>query len=567
MLTEFFGKLSTRLFSPLIVILVVVVIILMLYVPSVTKEHAITTAVSSASSTVKQYKTIRGYYTQNVIKKIITGSEFKPHYNHKDDAEKIPLPATFIHDISKAFADKGIMTLKLYSPYPFPNRKSRTLDAFGQEAWQVLNNNPKQIFSKVETISGKEVVRVALADTMVAQGCVNCHNSHPNTPKVGWKLNDVRGILEVQVPIDEQLSNAANLNLTIASIVIIALGATVSLLFFMFRKLISNRLRSVHLALNDIAEGDGDLSQRLNEQPKDEIGMIAVAFNNFMQQLSKTLKEINEQVLQLSGSTSAMESISQQTQIGAQKQHSVSEHVASSMNAMTASTQEMTIIAANTAEHSQKTQQESQQGINTVAENLRSVAQLSNIMQSAAEVVTHLEADSQNIGGVLDVIRGIADQTNLLALNAAIEAARAGEQGRGFAVVADEVRTLASKTQESTAEINKMIEQLQSGAKSAVDTIETGGNSIEVSQQKAQQTNEMITSVGKSIEEIQGQNSQLATAADNQAEISKEIYQSIENIKQVSQSTNDSAEQLLSLAAEINLSVQTINEQLNRFIH
>ena len=181
------------------------------------------------------------------------------------------------------------MTLKLYSPYPFPNRQSLQLDDFASKAWKALNSNPDKSFSVTETIKNIQVVRVALADTMSQQGCVDCHNAHPDTPKNDWQLDDVRGVLEVQVPIEKDLANANQLNITIASIVCIALIATVALLFFMFRQLISNRLRNVHSALDDIAEGDGDgdLSQRLEETPKDEIGLIAEAFNRFINNSSR----------------------------------------------------------------------------------------------------------------------------------------------------------------------------------------------------------------------------------------------------------------------------------------
>ena len=217
-------KLSTRLFTPLVIIFIIIFALLAFYVPNITKNNAIISAIDSAEATVKQYKTIRGYYTKNIIKKILPIENIKPHYQHKDIAGVIPLPATFIHDLSEEFSKKGIMTLKLYSPYPFPNRQSRQLDDFANKAWQALNKSPDKSFSVTETINNVQVVRVALADTMSQQGCVNCHNTHPDTPKNDWQLNDVRGVLEVQVPIEKDLANANQLNFTIAGIFCVAIS-------------------------------------------------------------------------------------------------------------------------------------------------------------------------------------------------------------------------------------------------------------------------------------------------------------------------------------------------------
>lgn len=558
-------KLSTRLFTPLVIIFVIIFALLAFYVPHITKNNAIISAIASAESTVKQYKTIRGYYTKNIIKKIIPVENIKPHYQHKGVANVIPLPATFIHDLSDEFTKKGIMTLKLYSPFPFPNRKNRHLDEFASKAWQALNANPTKSFSLTETIDNIQVVRVALADTMSQQGCVDCHNSHPDTPKNDWQLNDVRGVLEVQVPIEKNLANASQLNITIASIVCVALIATVALLFFMFRQLISNRLRNVYSALDDIAEGDGDLSQRLEEAPKDEIGLIATAFNRFIHKLEKTITDINGQINQLSDNTQTMQNITHSTQQGALNQQNIADQVASAMHDMKASTQEMAEIAASTAENSQLAQQQSGQSQAIIIQSMHSVEELSTMMQQASDVVGQLESDSQNIGGVLDVIRGIADQTNLLALNAAIEAARAGEQGRGFAVVADEVRTLASRTQQSTEEINKMIMQLQTGAKSAVDTIKQGDGSIEESNTKAKETNDIINAMCEVINNIQAQNIQLAAAAEQQAAVSNDINQNIDTIKEVSTTANESSLEVLSMAEKINQGVAAISKQLAQF--
>ena len=559
------NKLSTRLFAPLVIIFIFIFIVLSFYVPSITKRNAIETAINSAESTVKQYKTIRGYYTKNIIKKILPIADISPDYNHKDNPNKIPLPATFIHEISEEFSKKGIMILKLYSPYPFPNRDTRKLDDFGQKAWQALKKNPKQNFSQIEIINNKQVVRVALADTMSQQGCVNCHNSHPNTPKNDWKLHDVRGVLEVQVPIEQQLESASSLNTTIAIIMIFVLSATIILLFFMFRRLISERLRKVHTALEVIAQGEGDLSRRLDETPKDEIGNIANSFNRFISQLEKTLSGIYEQVIQLSQTTQSMETVTQETQQGSLDQQNLADQISNAMSDMKSSTQDMSEIAASTAENSQKAQQQSHHSQTIITQSMESVEKLSTMMHQTSNAVSQLESDSQNIGGVLDVIRGIADQTNLLALNAAIEAARAGEQGRGFAVVADEVRTLASRTQQSTEEINTMIVQLQSGAKSAVNAIKHGNESIETSNSKASETNSIINEMGAVINDIQAQNLQLSTAAEQQSSVSNEINQNIDTIKNVSSIANESSKKMLSMAEEINSAVNAINKQLEQF--
>jgi len=289
---NFFEKLSTRLFTPLVVIFILVIIILIVYVPSVTQKHTIKAAISTAENTVRQYKSIRSYYTKNVIEKVLNTSEVTTNYDHEAVDKVIPLPATFIHEISEEFTKQGIIAIKLYSPYPFPNRKNRTLDVFAHDAWSALNNNSDKIFSQIDTVNGKEVVRVAIADTMTQQACVNCHNSHPNTPKNDWQLKDVRGILEVQIPIEEQLMDASTLNGEITLIVIISVSSTVVLLFMMFKRLVSRRLESVHDALQGIASRDESLSQSLIETQKDEIGQLAQGYNRMLRSINDNRSKV-----------------------------------------------------------------------------------------------------------------------------------------------------------------------------------------------------------------------------------------------------------------------------------
>ena len=558
---HFNNSLLMKLFIPVALIFILMGVILIFYFSSAVRENAEASALPSAINTVQQYKTIRGYYTKNVVKKVLAGSDMKPHYNHKSNANQIPLPATFIHDLSEEFSKQG-MTIKLYSAFPFPNRSNRQLDDFGSEAWQKLNNDPTETVSRVETIAGSEVVRVALADTMTQEGCVNCHNSHPDTPKNGWKLGDVRGVLEVQIPIDMQIAAGNNLNFKLISFLVVTLIISLLVLIFTFRKLITLRLIKVTDALQGIVEGNGDLTQRLDAGVNDEVGAIARAFNNFVAKLEISLKEVGGQIGGLVSTSKSLSGVAERSQEGVTKQQKETDLVATAMNEMNATAQQVASLAEDAANCALQTQEDTQSGRDVVIANMNAVQALSKEMKLSADVVTQLEADSQNIGGVLDVIRGIAEQTNLLALNAAIEAARAGEQGRGFAVVADEVRTLASRTQASTEEIQIMITALQEGAKKAVATIDKGNQSLSSSLDKAKETSDMMETIATSTQEIYNLNSQIATAAEEQTAVTDEINRNINNIADVAGDNTQDTQNLLSSVEDIGNTVKQVNSQL-----
>ncbi len=555
------NSLLMKLFIPVALIFIVMGAILVVYFSSAVRENAEASALPSAISTVQQYKTIRGYYTQNVVKKVLAGSNMKPHFNHKSNDNQIPLPATFIHDLSDEFSKQG-MTLKLYSQFPFPNRNNRQLDDFAKQAWQELNKDPSRTISRVEKIDGHEVVRVALADTMTQQGCVNCHNSHPDTPKKGWKLGDVRGVLEVQIPIDLQIAAGNALNMKLISFLVVTLVVSMIVLLYTFRRLITLRLNRVSRALQGIVDGNGDLSQRLDTEVEDEVGAIAKAFNGFVEKMEESLQGVGEQIGSLVSTSKSLSGVAERSQQGVTMQQKETDMVATAMNQMNATAQQVADLALNASEQAQQAQQDAKAGRDVVVANMKAVQMLSKEMKLSAEVVTKLEADSQNIGGVLDVIRGIAEQTNLLALNAAIEAARAGEQGRGFAVVADEVRTLASRTQASTEEIQSMISRLQDGAKEAVTTIDRGNQSLQSSLERADETNEMIEGIVVSTQNIYDLNSQIAAAAEEQTAVSDEINRNINNIADVAESNTQDTQHLLTSVEDIGETVKGVNNQL-----
>ena len=225
--------------------------------PRFTTQNAISDAVNNAQETVNQFKTLRKYYVKNVIEKILGKSDVKASYNHKNADQTIPLPATFIHDMSELLQERGTK-LKLYSAYPFPNRSSRVLDDFARAAWDYLNANPDAVFVRESERDGHRAVRVAIADKMVSTGCVNCHNSHPETPKTGWKLGDVRGILEVDTNIDQQIANGLATGHTIL-IALMTLGLIiVAVTLWAIHRGVVRPINNAITAAHSVAEGDLD---------------------------------------------------------------------------------------------------------------------------------------------------------------------------------------------------------------------------------------------------------------------------------------------------------------------
>ncbi len=545
-------------------IFLLVIFGLSLYIPNQLEKAAETQAISSAQSTVTQFKQVRGYYTANIIKQAKASGALTPHYDHKNDNSRIPLPATMIHDLSQAFEEQGT-SLKLYSAYPFPHRRNRSLDDFQQQAWDALNKTPNAAFSRRTEINNKPVIRVAMADTMQAEACVACHNSHPETPRTGWKLGDVRGVLEVQIPIDEQIALSQTLGWQISGLLILSLLLLLGVLSYIFRTLIGTRLDQMREALHAIASGKGDLRQRLDDSSNDEIADVARTFNQFLDGMKVMVGSLNEQAQELFNASNILRTAAKQTREGTERQDQETEQIASAVNQMSGTAEEVATLAKETSEQAQDASGIIQQGRDIVTQSTDSIDKLAREIQVTTEVISTLEADSTNIGSVLDVIRGIAEQTNLLALNAAIEAARAGEQGRGFAVVADEVRTLASRTQSSTEEIQQMIEKLQGGVKNAVQAMEQGSQQLHISLEQSAQTHEAMEKIAEAMQEIHNMNGKISSAASAQSATTDEINRNITQVSEISQSCAENAAESESAANNLADSGDKIAKILSRF--
>jgi len=517
-----------------------VVIILSFIVPEHLKQNAVSSAILEAEKTVQQFKTIRAYYTNNVVKTVLKSQDIRPAIEHQNNDKAIPLPATMIHDLGQALEDKGT-SLHLYSKYPFPNRGDRKLDDFEQRAWDYLSQNPDATYSEEQQVNDKPMLRVAVADKMVSDGCVNCHNSRADTPKNDWKLGDVRGVLEVNADIGPQISLAAATNLEILVIIIVALIAILITNALLFKMILGKRLQQLSERLKDIATGEGDLTQRLEVRGDDEISRLSVYFNQFVEKIHGTVEQISSVTSQVVNLLTELDSVTDKVSKGAFKQQEETSAIASAVTEMSATSANVNDSASSAAEETNTADASAKSGKEIVKETVDSINQLSSDVSSAANVIKDLAHQADNIGTVLDVIRGIAEQTNLLALNAAIEAARAGEQGRGFAVVADEVRTLASRTQESTEEIQAMIESLQSGTRQAVSVMDKGQSQAEKTVEMAATAGQSLDIIVSSVNQITSMNNQIAHAANEQQRTADAVSQNVITIQTVAEDTANSS--------------------------
>lgn len=321
---------------------------------------------------------------------------------------------------------------------------------------------------------------------------------------------------------------------------------------------------SMEWIAKDIIAGNCDLTRPL-EGGNNPLGQrLAKATNKITIAFADLLREVSEATNKVSDNSEQMVNVAQQSMDGILRQRSETEQVATAMNEMTASVQEVARSAANGASIAQTTADRSKEGSKVVNETISGIGALASNVEKAADVIHELEKDSESIGSVLDVIQGIAEQTNLLALNAAIEAARAGEQGRGFAVVADEVRSLASRTQESTQEIQGIIEKLQTRSKQAVNVMTDGQKQAQSGVELAQSAGTALAEISSGIADLERVATQIAVAAEEQGTVSEEINRNVFNISDISVQNAEAANlsantsrELASLAANVNTKISS----------
>lgn len=447
--------------------------------------------------------------------------------------------ATLLNEQRAFLAFRSDVTIKNMSSmkdtiFKLENNIAKFKDQFNleqEDSFEQVTNLSKKFFElsdRVIELHGSEKWRsdIYIMETILSPLLLNIENN-------------LKQLVDYDLKLNEQASDDIHSTLQTAFTFLIILFVGGSIIGILVALISSKTIITMinNLRNNFFKLEAGDLTIRMDESLKGEMGDIAVMFNTFCSAMHSRTKEIISYVDILNHNAHELKRIANQTTDGVTLQHQDTDSIATAMNEVVATVAEIANSAARAANEARAAQVASDEGTSLVKENIAAVNALSNRIQETSQSVNELEQQSLAIGNVLDIIGDIAEQTNLLALNAAIEAARAGEQGRGFAVVADEVRTLATRTQQSTEQIYNIINKLQQGSKSSVASMAQAIEDVDKNVEQSTKVGNALDKIHQAINSINEVNMQIADATDQQTTVTEEINQSIVNISNVSSET------------------------------
>ncbi|MCA9472458.1 MAG: methyl-accepting chemotaxis protein [Nitrospira sp.] len=465
-----------------------------------------------------QVEVTRAYIAKNYVGKIkqsTIGSDIVVAREHGIDPQAIPFPATATQEIGKALGEKGIFEARLVSDQPM-NPANAPKDTFERDALAAIMAGADS-YSAEEMVNGVLTYRRASADKASVQACVTCH--------VGKEVGDLIGLLAVSMPMTSAKEGMMTSMAQTGGLLVSVILACVGLVYVLMQKFVLTPLQGLTQISRDIAQGQGDLTKRVPVHSHDEIGELARYFNLFIEKMHKSMTKVAGAIDRIASSATA-----EQLSYSANGQNSRMVQSASAVEEMTMTAGEVARNSTEAARIAQETSETARTGHEVMAQTVSGMQQVSDAVGQSANIIMTLGKSSDQIGEIVRVIEDIADQTNLLALNAAIEAARAGEQGRGFAVVADEVRKLAERTTKATKEIGDMIRQIQQDTKSAVASMEDGTQRVMGGVELANKTGEALEKIQSMVNQTTSMIQQIADAAEEQSSATRQIASDLEAV-------------------------------------
>lgn len=489
-----------------------------------------------------QTETLADSYFDNVNTLMLTGGMANKQIPRKK--------VTAREEVLEARIIRGQGIINTYGPGTEENKVMDDLDTralSGEKIDSLYRDENGRVLTVILPMFAKKDYR--------GTNCLLCHQ----VPE-GEVLGAVRVDFSLK-KLDDKVLKELWTNIGLNSVLLIAGLVIVS---FILKKLVVSRLRRVTDVVRAI-EHQSDLGLRAEDNSSDELGRLALAINLMMEKFSSIINQVSHSTLKLAEESGHLTDITTQSIEGVRRQQMESQQVATAMTEMEANSNEVANSAANASEAANHADTEAAEGGKVVNSAIASINTLAEDVNQAFDVIRQLETDSDGIGKVVEVITNIAEQTNLLALNAAIEAARAGEQGRGFAVVADEVRTLATRTHQATQEIQGMIEGLQQQSQNAANMMSRSQKRVEASVTEAAHVGESLNKITHSINTISQMNEHIATAAQQQSMVAGEISRNITAISDVTGQTADHSEQIARTSQQLSGLASELKQVMGQF--
>ncbi len=476
----------------------------------------------------------RAYIAANYVakvKKMKGGADVQVLKDHAGNADAIPIPATAVREMGEEANKSGLYNARLVSQNPL-NPANSPKDNFENEAIRAIMGGAES-YARRDEVNGVPTFRRAMVDKANSAACISCHT--------GSQMGDTLGMLSISLPMGPAIALSSKSMWQTGGLMVGIVVLVMVITYFLLRNIVLQPLAKMSEISRDIAKGEGDLTKRVPAEGNDEIAQMGQYFNEFIEKLQHMIKKVAHVTDKVASASVELSATAEEISKGTDTLTSRASQTAAAVEEMNATVGQVAQNSGKAASLAQDTVKTAQEGGTVVSSTISGMQQLSEAVSNSATIISDLGKSSDQIGEIVRTIEDIADQTNLLALNAAIEAARAGEQGRGFAVVADEVRKLAERTTKATKEIGDMIRQIQQDTRGAVDSMQQGTQKVTAGVDLVNKTGEALSQIVRMVSESADMIRQIAVASEQQSVATQQIASDIENVARVTKESSSGA--------------------------